>query len=229
MIKGIIFDLYDTLIYLENEEYKRQEEIFAAEVGVDFDLYRTVWRKYMPHRMRGDIKTLRDMVKVLLKELKLPYNQRKLNRLEKMQVDTLMSTIRFYPDVDNLLSHLKDRGFLLTLLSNTSHNSENVLEIIPWMHYFDHVVLSHKIGIIKPDPRIYLIALTNMGMKPDDCLFVGDGGSMELEGASNVGMITAKVIQPEQNLTFSRSQRADHFIDSIHKVPELVDRINNSR
>lgn len=229
MIKGIVFDLYDTLIHLENEEYIRLEELFAVEAGIEFDLYRTVWRKYMPHRMRGDIKTLRDMVEVLLKELKLPCNSRKLNKLEKMQVDILMNTIRFYPDVDKLLSTLKDRGFILTLLSNTSHNSEKVIEIIPWIHYFDHVVLSHIIGIIKPDPRIYFIASANMGIQPEECLFVGDGGSMELEGAANVGMVTAKVIQPGQNLTFSRSQKADHFIDSIHKVPELVDRINNSR
>lgn len=229
MIKGILFDLYDTLIHLENEEYHRLEELFAVEAGIEFDIYRTVWRKYMPHRMRGDIKTLRDMVEVLFKELGLPYNQRKLNRLERMQVDTLMNTIRFYPDVDKLLSSLKDQGFILTLLSNTSHNSENVLDKIPWMHYFDHVVLSHKIGIIKPDPRIYLIALTNMGLEPGNCMFVGDGGSMELDGAANVGMVTAKVMQPGQNLTFSRSQKADYYIDSIHKVPELVDRINNSR
>ena len=229
MIKGIVFDLYDTLIHLENEEYRRLEELFAAEVGVDYDTYRTTWRKYMPHRMKGDIKTLRDMVEVLLKDLKLPCNSRKLNKLEQMQINTLMSTIRFYHDVDNLLSSLKDRGLTLTLLSNTSHNSENVLEIIPWMHHFEHVVLSHKIGIIKPDPRIYLIALTNMGLEPNKCLFVGDGGSMELDGAANVGMVTAKVMQPGQNQTFSRSERADYFIDSIHEVPELVDRINNSR
>lgn len=228
MIKGIVFDLYDTLIYLDNEEFEKLERIFASEIGVGYDSYRTVWRKYMPHRMRGDIETLRDMVKILIKELELPNKPKKLTRLVKMQIDILMKTIRFYPDVDKLLLSLKERGFKLTLLSNTSHNSENVLEIIPWLHFFDHVVLSHKIGIIKPDPGIYLVALANMGIEPGESLFVGDGGSMELDGAANVGMVTAKVIQSGQSNAFSRSENAHFFIDSVHKVPELIDIINNS-
>ena len=228
MIKGIAFDLYDTLIHLENEEYNARQTLFANEIGAPADTVKSIWKKHIQSRMRGDIVTLRDMIKVLLDELEVKYNEAFLSKLEQMQVETLMETIRFYPDVDKLLETLKQKGFIVSLLSNTSHNSENVLEIIPWKHYFDYMILSHKIGIIKPDPRIYLIASGAMGILPEECLFVGDGGSMELDGASSVGMITAKVVQEGQSKSFVRSETADYIIDSVHRIPELVDSINNT-
>ena len=44
--------------------------------------------------------------------------------------------------------------------------------------------------MLKPDPEIYLLSLSRLGVTPSDALFVGDGGSRELEGAKAVGMKT---------------------------------------
>lgn len=41
---------------------------------------------------------------------------------------------------------------------------------------------------MKPDPAIYLLACRRLGVAPEDCVFVGDGGDRELEGAAAVGM-----------------------------------------
>lgn len=40
----------------------------------------------------------------------------------------------------------------------------------------------------KPDPRIYHLACSRLEVLPQQCLYVGDGGSQELTGASRVGM-----------------------------------------
>ena len=44
----------------------------------------------------------------------------------------------------------------------------------------------------KPGPAIYLLAAGRMGARPEDCVFVGDGGSDELAGAKAAGMRTAQ-------------------------------------
>jgi len=52
----------------------------------------------------------------------------------------------------------------------------------------DQVVLSYETGMQKPDSRIYQTAVKLLGVVSDECVFVGDGGSSELEGAKAVGM-----------------------------------------
>lgn len=42
----------------------------------------------------------------------------------------------------------------------------------------------------KPEPQIYKIAMEKMNCKPEECIFVGDGGSDELKGAKEAGMKT---------------------------------------
>ena len=41
---------------------------------------------------------------------------------------------------------------------------------------------------MKPDPRIYQLTAERLEVRPEECLFVGDGGSQELSGALSVGM-----------------------------------------
>ncbi len=51
----------------------------------------------------------------------------------------------------------------------------------------------YKLGVRKPDPRIYQHALAAIGVRPEDAIFVGDGGSDEHRGARAVGMRTVLV------------------------------------
>jgi len=55
------------------------------------------------------------------------------------------------------------------------------------------VVFSYQLGVRKPDPRIYKHALDTLGARPQETLFVGDGGSDEHRGARAVGMHTVLV------------------------------------
>ena len=49
-------------------------------------------------------------------------------------------------------------------------------------------VFSYELGVRKPDPRIYRHALDAIGARPEETLFVGDGGSDEHRGARAVCM-----------------------------------------
>jgi len=56
------------------------------------------------------------------------------------------------------------------------------------MELFDALIESSKIGIRKPDPRIYLACCEALGVEPHEAVFVGDGANDELDGARRVGM-----------------------------------------
>jgi len=67
------------------------------------------------------------------------------------------------------------------------------------MALFEHVVESSKLGIRKPDPRIYQHACSLLGVEPQDCVYLDDLG-INLKPAKALGMRTIKVENSVQAL-----------------------------
>lgn len=64
------------------------------------------------------------------------------------------------------------------------------------MSLFEHVIESSKLGMRKPDPRIYRHACDLIGVTPDRCIYLDDLG-INLKPAREMGMRTIKVVDPE--------------------------------
>jgi putative hydrolase of the HAD superfamily len=64
------------------------------------------------------------------------------------------------------------------------------------MTLFEHVVESSKLGMRKPDPRIYQHACDLLGVQPADCVYLDDLG-INLKPARALGMRTIKVVDPD--------------------------------
>jgi putative hydrolase of the HAD superfamily len=75
-----------------------------------------------------------------------------------------------------------------------AHRSIYAREI---MEMFDVVIESSKIGIRKPDPRIYQMMCEKLGVKPDACVYLDDLGG-NLKPARAMGMTTIKVVSGPQ-------------------------------
>jgi putative hydrolase of the HAD superfamily len=71
------------------------------------------------------------------------------------------------------------------------------LYIAEVMALFDHVIESAKIGLRKPDPRIYQMMVTALGVDPKHCVYLDDLG-VNLKPAREIGMTTIKVINAPQ-------------------------------
>lgn len=76
---------------------------------------------------------------------------------------------------------------------------ERVKQIEAIMSLFEHVVESSKIGMRKPDPRIYQHACSLLGVEPADCVYLDDLG-INLKPAKALGMRTIKVDDPDKAL-----------------------------
>ncbi|NPV25104.1 HAD-IA family hydrolase [Bradyrhizobium aeschynomenes] len=68
------------------------------------------------------------------------------------------------------------------------------------MALFDHVIESAKIGLRKPDPRIYRMMTDALGVNPADCVYLDDLG-VNLKPARELGMTTIKVVSASQAIT----------------------------
>ena len=87
-----------------------------------------------------------------------------------------------------MLSALKQQGLKLCLCSNCSADEVEGLLSSSLHPLFDAVILSYQVGLAKPDRQIYLHCAETLSVLPEECLFVGDGGSKELFGAGDAGM-----------------------------------------
>jgi putative hydrolase of the HAD superfamily len=77
--------------------------------------------------------------------------------------------------------------------------SGRTLYIADVMALFDHVIESAKIGMRKPDPRIYRMMVDALSVDPARCVYLDDLG-INLKPARDMGMTTIKVMNAEQAL-----------------------------
>ncbi len=78
-------------------------------------------------------------------------------------------------------------------MARSAEKAKAVAEI---MTLFEHVVESSKLGMRKPDPRIYRHACDLLGVQPEDCVYLDDLG-INLKPARALGMRTIKVTDPD--------------------------------
>ncbi|MEO1305986.1 MAG: HAD-IA family hydrolase [Pseudomonadota bacterium] len=81
-------------------------------------------------------------------------------------------------------------------MSSDAKKAQQVSEI---MTLFDHVIESSKLGIRKPDPRIYALMCEALGVDPAKCVYLDDLG-INLKPARVMGMHTIKVLNEAQLL-----------------------------
>jgi putative hydrolase of the HAD superfamily len=79
-------------------------------------------------------------------------------------------------------------------IGSTGGRSLYVAEV---MALFDHVIESAKIGLRKPDPRIYRMMVDALGVDPGNCVYLDDLG-VNLKPARDMGMTTIKVLDAAQ-------------------------------
>ncbi|MBM7564766.1 HAD family hydrolase [Paenibacillus sacheonensis] len=55
---------------------------------------------------------------------------------------------------------------------------------------FELILISEEAGVKKPDPRIFALAADRLGLRPEECLFIGDHPANDVDGAARFGMAT---------------------------------------
>ncbi len=88
---------------------------------------------------------------------------------------------------ESLLAALHRRYRLLALSNTNAIHFETVRARYPILKHFDDCILSFEVGAVKPDPRIYRIALARAGCLPGECFFTDDVTSY-VEAAKREGM-----------------------------------------
>lgn len=92
------------------------------------------------------------------------------------------------PETRDALQRLQAAKFQLGVVSNSEGRVSEALEAAGLRQYFDVIVDSGLVGIEKPNPHIFEIALREIGVEPDEAIYVGDLYDVDILGARAAGI-----------------------------------------
>lgn len=124
-----------------------------------------------------------------------------------------------FPDADDTLKYLKDRGYRLGIIANQAVGTEQRLEMWGLRGYFSVIAASVELGVAKPDPAIFREACRLAGCRPEDAVMVGDRLDNDIIPAKALGMDTVWIRKGMS--VYQDSEIPDHTIDALADLKEL--------
>ena len=88
----------------------------------------------------------------------------------------------------DLLKRLRGTVKLGVITNNLVSEQIPKLEQLDLKKYFDAITISEEVGVAKPNPRIFEVALTRLGETPENAVIVGDSLSSDIEGGLAMGI-----------------------------------------
>jgi len=189
MLKAVIFDCWHTLFYTDVKPtpYTQLAERIGRVRDYDFE-------KIMEKNLELEEATpekLPQMVKNLLDDFQIEANDELIKDLSEILCVDLTEYRKPLPGALETLESLKTSGFLLGLISNSSNIEFDSLDKkFGLKDIFDALIVSCRVGLLKPDPRIFELALVKLNVAAGEALMVGDTLQDDILPAQKLGMKT---------------------------------------
>lgn len=179
MIKNVIFDMGNVLLRFDRETFMDRVEVSGEDRAILMDEVYMSLEWAMMDRGSLSEEEAADRMCARLPE--------RLREKAHLLVDQWDRPILPVPGMAELVKELKDKGYGVYLLSNASRRQHEYWPEVPGSELFDGTVISADIGLVKPQPEIYLYTLSCFGLKCDECVFVDDA-IINAEGAVYCGI-----------------------------------------
>ena len=200
-IRAIFFDAGNTLIFPRIEELAQEltaqgypatvEDFRAADRQGRAKLDEILW----PLLRQGQLPRTVDHVywneylRALMEQVHVPEAKRKdvTDRLGARFREVNFWS-RVFPETPVFLDSLRARGYYLGVISNSMGWIEEQLGNVGLARRFDTILDSAVVGIEKPHPGIFRLALERAGVRAAEAIFVGDTYATDIGGAQLAGL-----------------------------------------
>ncbi len=161
-MKGFIFDLFGTLVTDMN--YKERIKEILPEVD---------YAKLHEFININDFDSKEYCSESINQHFKLHFtNEHKVEILNRIEEWCNEQTL--FPDVFTVLEILKEKGTKMAIISNCSNLVSDIITKFQLEKYFDTILLSHKVGIAKPNQKIYETCLDRLSIDASQVIMIGN-------------------------------------------------------
>ncbi|MDU4891680.1 MAG: HAD-IA family hydrolase [Clostridium sp.] len=212
MIKAVIFDMYETLITLYESPLYFSTQM-AVDAGISEEKFQSLWKPREHERTVGKM-TLEEILEFILKE-KQCYSDELFSKIVGKRKISKKECFKYlHPEILPMLNELKKKGICIGLISNCFSEEVEAIKSSELFPYFDVTYLSFEQGLQKPEKEIFIRCMDDLSVSADECIYVGDGGSLELEAASQIGMKAVQAVWYLKEGTIQPSRRKKDFIQA---------------
>ncbi|OAB39936.1 beta-phosphoglucomutase [Paenibacillus macquariensis subsp. defensor] len=186
-IEAVIFDMDGVLVHTDHHHYLAWKRM-CDEEGIPFD-------ESINHRLRGVSRMA--CVNIILEKAARTYSPQEKMRLAERKNGYYKEMLQSLSAEDlssrvvETLDRLRAKQIKLAI-GSSSKNAPYILERLGLSHKFDAVADGNEIRRSKPDPEVFLLAASKLGVRPDRCLVVEDAAA-GVEAAIRGGMWVAAI------------------------------------
>lgn len=195
-INFVWFDLGYTLVYLEREKPYLQllkhygYDISLQEIEKAFHLTdKYFMREHLGFFNAGPEVYMNSYLEKLNQFLQLPkeITYATMRRIyEELNIDN--PTWRIFELTIRSLAKLQQHGLGIGLISNWDKSARKVLEKNNLLQYFDEIIISSEVDVVKPEKEIFELALSRTNLKSAECIYIGDNYYDDIVGCQKMGI-----------------------------------------
>ena len=192
MLAAILFDLDGTLANTDPIHFLTWQELLRTyDLEIDETFYKT--------RISGRLNPV--IVQDILPQLTASEGKRVADEKEA-HFRRLATELQCLPGLSDVIAWTDECRLQRALVTNAPRaNAEFMLEVLELIEIFPQVILAEDAPAGKPDPAPYLLALSRLGVKPEEALAFEDSPS-GIRSAVAAGIYTVGIASthPSQNL-----------------------------
>lgn len=206
----IMMDIDNTLLDFDAAERKALLETLQqfslpcdeAAVSRYHEINSSLWGELNKGKIRRD-KLVVERFDRFVKEVGAAAKATELNRAYTEHLATHADVI---PGAEEALQELAEVATMIAVSNGTESVERGRLKLSGFEKYFDDIFISEAVGVSKPNPKIFQIAMRKLGIEHSDkVLVVGDSLSADIQGGVNAGLDTCWVnmngLENESGLT----------------------------
>jgi putative hydrolase of the HAD superfamily len=190
-LKAVIFDYGEVLSGPPDPGAHRN---LLAIAGVDEEAFE---KAYWVHRLDYDADILNGQTywQTVARDTHTEFTA---SQIQELIVQDALMWMNLNPAMIAWIPRIKAAGFRLGILSNMGDAVLGYLRPrFPWLAQFDHLTWSYELGLVKPDPAIYLHTVKKLDVAPEQALFI-DNLQKNIVGAEAIGLHAALFENVEQ-------------------------------
>ncbi len=218
MIKAIIFDLWNTLVYnnVKENPVRRTAKLFGMEANKDFSL------RFEDAVERKRYDSVKESMEELCEKFGIEKNDEMIRELVKIWTPD-PSEVGIFSDTMESLKSLRKTGVKLAILSNAFYYKTDLVMKTGLVDLFDVSCFSHDTKLIKPEIMSFIDTLQKLDIKPEEALMVGDSMNSDIIPAEKNGIKGVLIVRKENpNPQWKDAVKHANVIHSLKELEKFL-------